>query len=119
MQLRKKWGKLRQKKQGGASYQVATGEPLEGGVPTQVLSGEPQQLAEEGVEDLLHQMSEGRLTGEPIGTNPEEIEDVDKPLDVEHVYEEEEQKVSELDFFLNGGHLRQLEGFTVYFSDIF
>ena len=85
-------GKITPEEQGGASYQVATGEPLEGGVPTEVLSGEPQQLPEEGVGDLLHQMSEGRLTGEPIGTNPEEIEDVDKPLDVEHVYEEEEQK---------------------------
>ena len=85
-------GKIMPEEQSGASFQVATGDPLGGGVPTQVLTSEAQQLPEEGVGDLLHQMSEGRLTGEPIETNPEEIEDVDKPLDVEHVYEEEEEE---------------------------
>ena len=78
--------------QGGASFQVPTDEPLGGGVPTQVLTGEPQQLPKQGVGELLHQMSEGHLTDEPIETNPEEIKNVDKPLDVEHVFEEEDQK---------------------------
>ena len=78
--------------QGGASFQVPTGEPLGGGVPTQVLTGEPQQLPKQGVGELLHQMSEGRLTGEPIEKNPVQMENVDKPLDVEHVFEEEDQK---------------------------
>ena len=68
--------------QGGASSLLASAEP-------QGITGEPQQQPEQGVGELLQQMSEGRLSTEAIEINPEEAESVEKPMTVENVFEEE------------------------------
>ena len=68
--------------QGGASSLLASAEP-------QGITGEPQQQPEQGIGELLQQMSEGRLSTEAIEINPEEAESVEKQITVENVFEEE------------------------------
>ena len=74
--------------QGGASSLLASAKP-QGSIPPQVLTGEPQQQPEQGVGELLQQMSEGRLSTKAIEINPEESESVEKLMTVENVFEEE------------------------------
>ena len=74
--------------QDGASSLFVTGEP-QGSIPTQVLTGEPKQQPEQGVGELLQQMSQGLLTTGTIEIEPEQSESVEKPLDVENVFEED------------------------------
>ena len=74
--------------QGDASSLLASAEP-QGSIPAQVLTGEPQQQPEQGIGELLQQMSEGHLSTEAIEIIPEESESVEKPMTVENVFEEE------------------------------